>query len=201
MRYLYLLVALLAGVVAAKLQTRWASVCANVPCAHLQARLAVIDQMIAARAKAPVYLVIGDSLTEIGRWPTLCGRDPVPAGVSGARTDTWVPHAKIIADSLNPEFVVLALGTNDVLTRGRLGPYEKLASSLSGRPLIAVPVHEMPAASREVVREANRRIAAVAARQAEPIVAATTDGVHLTADDYARWFAAIEEAACPDGKP
>jgi hypothetical protein len=61
----------------------------------------------------------------------MCGREPVAAGISGARADTWLPHAKGLADALEPDFVVLALGTNDVLSQGRLGPYEQLASSLA----------------------------------------------------------------------
>src|SRR5215475_11657115 len=135
MRQMYLISAafasVLAGALAAKLHTRWTTICSNVPCGYLQIRLAVIDRMIAARSSAPAYLVIGDSLTEIGRWPTMCGHDAVPAGISGARSDTWLPHAKTVADSLKPDFVVLALGTNDLLTLGRLGPYEQLACSLS----------------------------------------------------------------------
>jgi lysophospholipase L1-like esterase len=189
----------LAGVVVAKLHSRWAAMCANVPCSSLQTRLGVIGQMIAARPPGPSYLVIGDSLTEIGRWPAMCGREPVAAGISGARADTWLPHAKGIADALEPDFVVLALGTNDVLSQGRLGPYEQLASSLAGHRLVAVPVHGMPNAPEPAVREANARIARAVPRTAQGIVAATTDGIHLTAEDYARWLAAIERAACGGG--
>ena len=108
----------LAGTLAARLHTRWTARCGNVPCGYVQLRLAVIDQMAASHRRVPVYLVIGDSLTEIGRWRTMCGREPVAAGISGARSDTWLPHAKAVADALKPEFVVLALGTNDVLTQG-----------------------------------------------------------------------------------
>lgn len=151
--------------------------------------------MVAARSSGLAYLVVGDSLTEVGRWPTICGLVPVPAG-SGARTDTWLPHAKTIADTLKPEVVVLAVGTNDVLTQGHLGPYEQLASSLSGYRLVAVPVHRMPSARQEAVREANRRITKAVAHTANTIDAITTDGVHLTAEDYARWFGAIEEEVC-----
>jgi hypothetical protein len=162
MRHLYFITAVmasaLAGALAAKLHTRWTKICANVPCGYLQLRLAAIDQMIAARSRAPAYLVIGDSLTEVGRWPTMCGHDPVSAGISGARSDTWLPHAKATADTLKPEFVVLALGTNDVLTQGRLGPYEQLASSLSDYRLVAVPVHEMPTAPQAVVRVPTRAL-------------------------------------------
>jgi hypothetical protein len=187
----------LAGAFAAKLHTRWTGTCANVPCVNLRVRLSAIDQMVAARSSSGLaYLVIGDSLTEIGRWPTICGLVPVPAGISGARSDTWLPHAKAIADTLKPEVVVLALGTNDVLTQGRLGPYEQLASSLSGYRLVAVPVHRMPTAPQDAVREANRRITKAVAYTANTIDAITTDGVHLTAEDYARWFGGIEEEVC-----
>jgi lysophospholipase L1-like esterase len=155
--------------------------------------------MITARSGLPSYLVIGDSVTEIGHWPRMCGLDPVPAGISGARSDTWLPYAKALADRLKPEFIVLAVGTNDVLTQGHLGPYEELVASLSGQRLIAVPVHQMPKAPYEVVREANRRIAKAATSASKTMTAVTTDGVHLTAEDYARWFGAIEQAAC--GKP
>ena len=48
----------LAGAFAAKLHTRWAgTTCANVPCAYLQVRLRMINQMVAARSSDPVYLV------------------------------------------------------------------------------------------------------------------------------------------------
>ena len=87
---------------------------------------------------------------------------------------------RAVADALKPDFVVLALGTNDVLSQGRLGPYEQLASSLAGHRLVAVPVHEMPKAPQPAVREANARIAKAVPRTAQGIVAATTDGIHLT---------------------
>jgi len=163
---------------------------------YVQIRLTVIEQIIAAHSGARAYLVIGDSLTEVGRWRAICGLEPVPAGISGARSDTWLPYAKTIADSLKPEVVVLALGTNDLLTQGRLGPYEQLASSLSSYRLVAVPVHNMPAASHDAVREANRRIARAVAHTAQTIDAVTIDGVHLTTGDYGRWFDAIEKAVC-----
>jgi|SRR5262249_31263169 len=186
----------MAGALAAKLHTRWTNACGNVPCGYLQIRLEVIDQMIASRPRAPAYLVIGDSLTEVGRWGTMCGHEPVAAGVSGARSDTWLPHAKSIADAVKPGFVILALGTNDVLTQGRLGPYEQLVSSLSGYRLVGVSVHEMPSAPKQAVQEANSRIAKAVARTTEAIVAVTTDGKHLTTEDYAHWYGAIEKMAC-----
>lgn len=184
------------GALAAKLHTRWSATCGNVPCGYVQVRLTVIDQMIAARSKTPSYLVIGDSLTEVGRWPPMCGLEPVPAGISGARSDTWLPHARAIADSLKPAVIVLALGTNDVLTLGRLGPYEQLVSALAGYRLVAIPLHKMPAVPEVAAEEANMRIAKAVADTAETIDAVTIDGIHFTAKDYARWFSAIEKKVC-----
>jgi len=126
----------------------------------------------------------------------MCGLAPVPAGISSARSDTWLPYAKTVADALKPELVILALGTNDLLTQGRLGPYEQLVSSLSGYHLVAVSQHEMPSASKQAVLEANSRIAKAVERTTEAIAAVTTDGIHLTMEDYARWFDAIEKMAC-----
>lgn len=189
-------VSALAGALVTKLHTSWTSACGGVPCSYVQIRLEVVNQMIAARSGASTYLVIGDSLTEIAPWPTICGRGPVAAGIGGARSDTWLPHAKAVADRLKPDFVVLALGTNDVLTQGRLGPYEQLAASLADHRVIAVPVHFMPRAPDHAVREANNRIAKAVQRTTEGISAKTIDGVHLTAEDYARWLGAIEKAAC-----
>jgi hypothetical protein len=186
----------LAGALAAKLHTRWTGQCGPVSCGYAEIQLALIRQRIASHGTGPAYLVVGDSLTEIGRWPTMCGHDPVVAGISGAGSDTWLAHAKAVADALKPEFIVLALGTNDVLTQGRLGPYEQVVSSLAGYRLVAVPVHGMPRAPQEAVRDANSRIKKAVGPTVEAIDAMTTDGVHLTAKDYARWFDAIEKVAC-----
>ena len=191
-----ILASVLGGALAAKVYTKFKADCGNVPCVYVQIRLSVFKQVIASRAAAPAYLVIGDSLTEIGRWPQICGFEPVAAGISGARTDTWLPHAKAIAEDLKPKIIVLALGTNDVLSGGRLGPYEQLVSSLSGFRVVGVPVHVMPGVSRQVVKDANTRIAHSLERTAEQITAATTDGIHFTKEDYGLWFAAIEKAAC-----
>jgi hypothetical protein len=188
--------AALAGTIAAKLHSRWKANCANVPCAHLQIRLAAFQHRIAARPKTPTYLIIGDSLTEIGSWRPMCGLDPFAAGISAARSDTWLPHAKPLADAVKPDVVVLALGINDVLTLDSLGSYEELVASLAGYHLVAVPIHVMPQIPGKKIEEVNGRIAKVVPRTAEAIVAKTTDGIHLTAEDHVRWFAAIEKAVC-----
>jgi lysophospholipase L1-like esterase len=154
--------------------------------------------MIVARSAGPTYLVIGDSLTEIGKWRSMCELEPVPAGISGARSDTWLSRAKPLADILKPQVVVLALGTNDVFTQGRLGPYEQLALSLTGYRLVGVPVHKMPNVPHEAVQEANRRIAKAVAQTAVAIDAKTTDGIHLTGEDYAHWFDAIQKVVCQE---
>lgn len=191
-------IAAVGGAVAAKLHTRFVRpiFCSNVPCAYLNGRLSVIGQMIAARPVGSVYFVIGDSLTEAGLWPELCGLKPVPAGIAAATSDTWVPHAKAMTDALKPAAVVLALGTNDVLVAGRLGNYEALVASLSGYRLVALPVYQLAAVSRETVAVANARIAKAVPQVAEPITATTFDSVHMTTSDYQRWFGSLERVLC-----
>jgi hypothetical protein len=54
----------------------------------------------------------------------------------------------------------------------------------------------MPNAPQNAIEEANLRIAKAVAHTAEAIDAAATDGIHLTAQDYARWFDAFEKKVC-----
>ena len=191
--------ALLAGAVAAKLHSRWKADCVGVPCAYVEIRQSIFAHANSARSGKPVYLVIGDSTTEVGRWPEICGLEPLPAGISGAQTETWLAHARLLADKVKPKVIVLALGTNDLLTAGQLGPYEQLVASLGDFELVAVLVHEMPEVPRAVIEVANQRISKAVRRTTRPITAATTDGIHLTSDDYRSWMTEIENVVCSGG--
>ncbi len=167
------------------------------PCAHLDARLAIADAAIRSHpSHVSSYLIIGDSISEAARWPNLCGHAPINVGIGYARTDTFLGHAKRLADSLRPDLVVVALGTNDVLTTGRVIALDALLGELRGYTVVYVP-STLGAAPRAVSGDGVRSAARI---NAETI----GDGIHLNAADYVAWHAAIAAAACdatPGKKP
>ena len=68
---LIVLVSALIGAVAAKIDSRRKllgpvplPLCSDVPCPHFTARMAAIESIIAQQSGEPVYLAIGDSITE-----------------------------------------------------------------------------------------------------------------------------------------
>lgn len=190
----------LAGAGASQLYSKWSArgLCANVDCGYLRFRLdGIRSDMIHRRPRGPVYLVIGDSLTERARFPEMCGMKPFAAGIGWSRPDTWLPYVNEVLSGVRPSLVVLALGTNDVLSTGRLGPYEELAASVASHPVVAIPIHGMPRVRSRASVEANLRISKAVPRTAARIEAVTTDGIHLTEDDYRKWFAELEKIACP----
>src|SRR5215468_696279 len=78
------------GVVTAKLYPpfKWAlqdlqPLCSDVPCLHFYARMWAIEYAIRKRGADPVYLAIGDSITERADLAYLCGRKPINAGIGG----------------------------------------------------------------------------------------------------------------------
>jgi lysophospholipase L1-like esterase len=197
------LLAVLAGFAAGKLHSRWKQNCLDVPCPHLTARLLVIESMIAQRPDTPSYLVIGDSITEAADLPHVCGRRPINAGISGATVATFGAHGRRLAEVARPDFVVVALGTNDALMgddrafRVRL---VNLLASLSPWRVILVP---LPGGWKVVGADRfNAVIASMPAVQARPLPAVeTTDGIHLSVDAYKEWTRSITDAAsaaiCP----
>jgi len=191
----------LAGAGASLLYSKWwtsRGLCANVDCGYLRFRIEGIRSDIAhRRPPGPVYLVIGDSLTERARFPEMCGMKPFPAGIGWSRPDTWLPYVNEVVAGVKPSLVVIALGTNDVLSMARLGPYEELVASVAPNPIVAIPVHGMPRVRSRAAIEANERITKAVRRTAARIEAVTTDGIHLTDGDYQKWFAELEKVACP----
>jgi lysophospholipase L1-like esterase len=198
--------AAIAGAAVAKLHSRYMigqQVCANVPCAHFGARMAVIENVIAQHRSTPTYLAIGDSITERADLPTLCGFWPINAGISWATVETFMPHARRLADLAKPKFVIVALGTNDALMnegdafKGRIGA---LLASLADWPVIVVPLP--PGSGVKEAAKFNAVIAAMDATSAAPLPSVeTVDGVHLTAAAYVEWKEKIADAAsksmCP----
>jgi lysophospholipase L1-like esterase len=171
----------------------------DVPCDHYKARLAAIESIIAQRGTEPAYLAIGDSSVELADLPTICGRRPINAGIGWATTNTFALDARRFADLAKPDFVVVALGTNDAL-QGMSTDFQlrlsALLASLSPWPVVVAPLPPGPA-----VQDANKLndmidllgFSKTAKRLDRPKT--MPDGIHLTAESYADWKKSISDAA------
>lgn len=149
----------------------------------------------------PTYVFMGDSITAGGRM--FARWDTINLASNGLRT-AQVRAALPLAQSYNPEHIVVMAGTNDALS----GPLEEESLTRLWREIVAdprvivtlAPCARDPTTSNRV-RRANA-IAANAARQAgRPVIALnevcglnglvqprySTDGVHLESEAYGVW--------------
>ncbi len=167
--------------------------CDDVPCAHYNARLRVIESQIAQRAGQPVYLAIGDSITESADLPTLCGRQPINAGIGWATARSFAKPMHAFVSAARPAFVVIALGTNDVdLDASGHSDRIRHLIDVAAAPVILVPA---PGATTAAYNAAVARFdTAHAAHIADP---STTDGLHLDAAAYVRWRQNLMDASIP----
>lgn len=148
------------------------------------------------------YLVIGDSITESAVLPVICERVPINAGIgsSGIASFSAGLAARLIGE-VNPDVVVVAVGTNDVLSgihvQSSVIEYGKIVSAAKGRAIVLVPV---PPMRDDLLNERADTLNSALLRAYGKNMAAriagieTVDGVHLTAEDYAQWRAAIVDA-------
>ncbi len=178
-------------------QARSASICSDVPCDYLNRRKNVIESHIAQISVRPTYLVIGDSIVERGMLPTLCNRHPVNAGIGSATVATFELYAHRLVELLKPDFVVVALGTNDTMFVKADDFYRRLktlVASMGSLPVIVVPLPPGPDVSHVV--EFNAAIATLQGTKAKPLESVQTlpDGVHLTAAAYEIWTQRIADA-------
>lgn len=191
------------GVVTAKLYPpfKWAlqdvqPLCSDVLCLHFYARMWAIAYAIRKRGADPVYLAIGDSITEGADLAYLCGRKPINAGIGGATVETFATQARRLADLAKPDFVIVALGGNDALRGRECGFQERmtaLLASLAPWPVLVVPLPPGPGVKD--VAKFNTVIAGLDATKAKPLDRVeTTDGIHLTPAAYVGWQKSIADA-------
>jgi lysophospholipase L1-like esterase len=189
---------LLVGVLAATLHSRRASICNDVPCGYLNARLVAIERDIAQNQDERVYLAIGDSITELADLPTICGRSPINAGIGGATSTTFVKLGRRLSDLSKPDFVVIALGTNDAI-QGRIDGFKdrmiNLIDSLHPLPVLIVPLP--PGRSVPSVGTFNAVISSLPEPKANSLTSVVniSDGIHLSATDYNQWKASVSDAS------
>jgi hypothetical protein len=179
------------------------TLCSDVPCDRFNIRVWAIENIIRQGDRSPRYLAIGDSITEGAALPDICGRRPINAGIVGATVETFEKLGPLLAKLAQPDFIIVALGTNDALqhrTEGFQARLSDLISSLKLWPVIAVPLP--PGQNVKDIVRFNAAIEALQVTKTRTLeLIETTDGVHLTAASYVAWKDSIVSAAskliCP----
>jgi hypothetical protein len=176
--------------------------CFDVPCPHFITRMSAIESVIAQQSGGPNYLAIGDSITEFAELESICGRKPVNAGIGWATSETFRMHGARLAALLKPDFIVVALGTNDA-TRSKAGFREHITAlfmSLKDYPVVVVPIPETHGVSKAAEYNATLKQFGPLARPLTS-VHSTDDGVHLAPSAYPMWKGsiriAVERLVCP----
>jgi lysophospholipase L1-like esterase len=189
----------LIGAIATKIDSRrklHGPLCSDVPCPHFIARMAAIESVIAQQPVKPVYLAIGDSITESAELEPICGRKPLNAGIGWATSETFEIHGSRLAALAKPDFIIIALGTNDA-TRNKADFREHMTALLAS--LKEYPVVVVPLPGGQGVPNAGDYNAVLKQFEhlAEPLrsVETTDDGVHLAPSTYPAWKARIKDAA------
>lgn len=206
------------AIIAAVLQARHhlAQVAAN---DHRAARQLILHYTL-SRVEDPI-IVLGDSLVEASTLPrTACGHAVVNAGFNGASTASGLSDWLAAALGGKRAFaIIVALGTNDALTETPAAQqfaerYGALLADLSRlTPRLFVldlpPVEARERMTAEMQRQVTatlrdlrallpglaQRHAAVFLPVAEMPSPFTLDGVHLNADGYRIWEAAVMHGA------
>jgi lysophospholipase L1-like esterase len=143
-------------------------------------------------------VVIGDSITEMARFPKTIGDRPVVnAGIGGASIEDFEVLAPGLLENANPSLIVVALGTNDDATAiGR--HYAALLLSLKriSPRLLAVSVTPQGGADLK-----NEQIEDAAARAGVPLIriklpdgSLLPDDLHLNGSGYQKWIPALVAA-------
>lgn len=145
-------------------------------------------------------VLLGDSLTERGRWNE---RLTVNVANRGIGRDTVVMVANR-ADMVPSGPIYLMIGVNDLIEGFPLeeivADYRLLLSKLEGREVVvqsvlgpsSLPVTELNARLRELTDETGAEFLDLTPAFGHPIKSRyTTDGVHLTSEGYDRWAQAI----------
>jgi lysophospholipase L1-like esterase len=187
---------------------------------HRYARQVILFYNV-SRMSDPV-VVLGDSITEASSLPrSVCGHSIVNAGLNGASTASdlggWLAP---VVEGKRLAMIVVALGTNDVLTLASQGErnfadrYGKLLGELSKlAPRLAVVQIPPVEARRRMTDKMREEIMAtidrfnsvlpdVAARNNASFVTLppadgpiTIDGIHLSSEGYVAWEKAVMQAA------
>jgi lysophospholipase L1-like esterase len=163
---------------------------------HQDVRLFIIRAALAG-LEHPI-IILGDSITEMARFPeTAEGHPIVNGGIGGATIADFVTLAPNLLNEVTPSACVVALGANNVGSATVHQEYRALLSELGKRcpKLLAVTV--LPMNGAEMI---NSQIAAAASSEGVRVIdthiakSMLVDGVHLSSDGSKQWTAAVVAA-------
>lgn len=181
---------------------------------HFPQRLHAIKSQ-AAQMQAQT-LIIGDSLTEFARLPSLCGADVLNAGVSGATIEDTARWSDDLIATTNPKRIIFALGTNNAKTALTATPVsvvmgvygdmiDRAQKSYEGHDIYIATLPaistERPNFTASHIEALNNGIRDLAAAKGVKLIELDqhlpmTDGVHLKPEAYDFWRAQMN-TACP----
>lgn len=178
---------------------------------YASVRTAVIRAQISL-VKAPV-IFLGDSIVESAVLPsTICGHPVINAGVSGARISFFAEWAPQFTRESDPALAILAVGINDALAAG-INNAGKDETSFRTAYAATLQSIDSPVAVATIVGANTPRIAPAEIERLNKVIGQlaegrpvidlheavagphTIDGIHLNADDYKLWTAAILSGA------
>ncbi len=157
-------------------------------------------------------VMLGDSITAMGRWNEYWPRLRVANRGIGGETAADMRKRLATVFAVDPQLVVLLVGTNDVAIRKdrerTIDDLEALVAILVPRVrtvLATVPPCVCSASQNDLVAGLNREIRRIAGKRGVALIdlhaalakdgaldpALTTDGIHLNAAGYGRWVSLI----------
>jgi lysophospholipase L1-like esterase len=157
-------------------------------------------------ANGKYVVLVGDSIVQGARRPgTLCGATIVNAGIAGSRASTLIPLAEeMVAQSSSPALIIAALGINDSIATYRTDFKASFGLLIESLPKVPIAVATLTSVdyrltygkimNADTVRAIDSEIREIAEKKGLLLIDLqrsgtfkTSDGVHLTDEDYRTW--------------
>lgn len=166
-------------------------------------RTRVLEGQIAAAPKG-VAAVLGDSLVEQAYIPTLCGREGLNAGVSGASSRDVIQVAKTLHDA-GTDVKAVGVGTNDAIQERSPTDFSRDLNTLLRltKPAALIGISSIPGHVNAASAINSVIISTARSHQLTYIPAITdralfsSDAVHLNREGRREWVQRLMRACLP----